>query len=132
MAARAVLLLLALCAAHVAVAALVLLGVLALAGGAYLGLLEVVRPAAALAWVGLGALVLVGGGLWVAWPRRRAGGPRRPSASTAAGPPPSLAWIEREPIAASVLALLLGIGAARSRRVRRVAEDLLRDWPGPR
>jgi hypothetical protein len=132
MGARLVLLLLALCAAHVVVAALVLLGVGALAGSAYLALREVASPAGALAWLGAGALVLAVGGLGLAWASRRARPPAIPRATDpTARVPSSLAWVEREPIAASVLALALGVGAARSRRVRRVVEDLLRDWPGP-
>lgn len=129
---------LALAAAATGVTVLVAGGVGLLAWAAYLALRAGYGASGAAAWVGAGMLALAGIGLaWVRMLGRR-GGRAAPAAAAAAaapgsrrtGVPAALAWLEREPMAAAVLAAGLGFGAARSRRVRRVVEDILRDWPG--
>lgn len=110
---------------------LVSAGVGLIAWAAYLALRAGHSAAWAAGWVGAGMLVLAALGLVSVRVLGRRPAPAAPIApgKRGAGIPASLAWLEREPIAAAVLATGLGFGAARSRRVRRVVEDILRDWP---
>lgn len=114
-----------------ALAVLVAAGVGLIAWAAYLALRAGHSAPWAAGWVGAGMLALAGLGLALARAAGRRGGAATPpsSGTRGAGIPASLAWLEREPVAAAVLAVGLGFGAARSRRVRRVVEDILRDWP---
>lgn len=110
-----------------------LAGVGMLAGAGYLALRTAHSASFAAAVVGAVLLVLCGlvlALLGVSTRRIAARGGQRRAGAAPDDPriPPELGWIARDPLAASALALLLGVGAGRSSELRRILRVMLQEW----